>query len=110
MIDFSKISKNLAIGKFLRMILGAIPSDMTLFVLQGKLKGKKWIRGAGVHGYWLGTYELKKQEAFEKAVKKGDVVFDIGAHAGFYALLASSLVGESGKVFAFEPLPRNVFF
>lgn len=36
-------------------------------------------------------------------VKNGDVVFDIGAHFGFYTLLLSELVGEKGKVFAFEP-------
>jgi FkbM family methyltransferase len=36
------------------------------------------------------------------------VVFDIGAHAGFYSLLASELTGCKGRVYAFEPLPRNV--
>ncbi|HDH31695.1 MAG TPA: FkbM family methyltransferase, partial [Candidatus Wolfebacteria bacterium] len=33
---------------------------------------------------------------------------DVGAHVGFYTLLASELVGKTGKVFAFEPLPRNI--
>jgi len=37
-------------------------------------------------------------------------VFDIGAHAGFYTLLFSHLVGLSGKVLAFEPLPRNLAY
>ncbi len=36
-------------------------------------------------------------------VKKNDIVFDIGAHFGFYTLLLSQLVGKNGKVFAFEP-------
>ncbi len=39
-------------------------------------------------------------------VKKGDIAFDIGAHLGFYTLLLSELVGEKGKVFAFEPNPK----
>lgn len=39
----------------------------------------------------------------QKFVQKGDAVFDIGAHFGFYTLLLSELVGEKGKVFAFEP-------
>jgi FkbM family methyltransferase len=39
----------------------------------------------------------------KRFVKKGDIVFDIGAHLGFYTLLLSKLVGETGKVFAFEP-------
>jgi FkbM family methyltransferase len=36
-------------------------------------------------------------------VRLGDTVFDIGAHLGFYTLLLSRLVGDSGRVFAFEP-------
>lgn len=39
-------------------------------------------------------------------VKNGDTVFDVGAHFGFYSLLLSELVGEKGKVFAFEPNPE----
>ena len=35
------------------------------------------------------------------------VVLDIGAHHGFYTLLASKIVGLPGKVFAFEPSPRE---
>jgi len=38
------------------------------------------------------------------------VFFDIGAHVGFYTLLAASCVGKSGKVVAFEPAPRNLHF
>ncbi len=43
----------------------------------------------------------------QKLVKEGDVVFDIGANIGFYTLLFSKLVGEEGKVYAFEPDPEN---
>jgi FkbM family methyltransferase len=43
-------------------------------------------------------------------VKPGTIYFDVGAHVGFYTLLASSLVQESGHVFAFEPLPRNISY
>jgi len=38
------------------------------------------------------------------------VTYDIGAHAGFYTLLFSHLVGRDGRVCAFEPLPRNQMF
>ncbi len=34
-------------------------------------------------------------------------VLDIGAHHGFYTLLASRLVGPKGRVFSFEPSPRE---
>jgi len=35
--------------------------------------------------------------------KKNDVVIDIGANTGYYALRLSSLVGKDGKVIAIEP-------
>lgn len=37
----------------------------------------------------------------------GQFVIDVGANIGKYALLASRLVGESGKVIALEPNPRT---
>ncbi len=36
-------------------------------------------------------------------VKKGDIVFDIGAHKGGYLYFFEQQVGITGKVFAFEP-------
>jgi FkbM family methyltransferase len=67
----------------------------------------RWIVGAGTHGCWLGSYEYDKQRVFQKTVRAGATVYDIGANVGFYTLLASRLVGPSGQVFAFEPAPGN---
>jgi FkbM family methyltransferase len=109
-VNFSTISNDTLAGKALRLPLRLIPDGLQMPILQGKLRGKKWIVNSGVHGYWLGSYEYEKRRAFEAAVSPGSVVFDIGAHAGFYTLLASELVGSTGKVVAFEPLPRNLAF
>jgi FkbM family methyltransferase len=38
------------------------------------------------------------------------VVYDLGAHVGFYTLLFSRLVGPAGVVYAFEPVPRNISY
>ena len=37
----------------------------------------------------------------------GGVFLDVGAHAGYFSLLASTRVGPSGRVFAVEPNPRT---
>lgn len=55
-----------------------------------------------------GRYEPEQTESFVNHVRPGDTVLDVGAHAGYYTLLASRLVGAEGRVWAFEPEPRNV--
>lgn len=109
-MNFSKISRKTLVGKLLRFPLKLIPSQTIMPILQGRLIGKKWIVGAGNHGYWLGSFEYEKRAAFEKTITAGSTVFDIGAHVGFYTLLASELVGPKGKVVAFEPVPRNLLY
>ena len=109
-MNLSGISNRTLFGKLLRLPLRMIPAETRLPVLQGRLKGKKWIVGSSSHGCWLGSYEYAKRCAFERAVGEGAVVFDIGAHVGFYTLLASVLVGAQGRVFAFEPVPRNLCY
>lgn len=109
-MNFSKINYQSFLGKILRLPLRLIPKRMVLPILQGRLRGKKWVVGAGEHGYWLGSYEMGKRLAFEREIKPGSVLYDIGANVGYFSLLASVLVGDNGKVFAFEPLPRNVEF
>jgi len=64
--------------------------------------------GGGNAGYALGTSEPAVQDVFAQLVKEGQVVYDIGANAGFYTVIAARLVGDSGQVFAFEPLPANL--
>jgi FkbM family methyltransferase len=97
-------------GRILRLPLRLIPPSTVVRVLQGRLRGSKWIAGASQHGCWLGTYERNLRRAFERRVAPGSVVFDLGAQAGFYTLLAARLVGPQGRVFAFEPLPDNLAY
>lgn len=48
-------------------------------------------------------YEYVFDKAMDKYLKKGMLVFDIGANVGYYTSLFLNKVGESGKVIAFEP-------
>jgi FkbM family methyltransferase len=98
----------MTIGEMLRFPLRLVSSGRVVPILSGPLRGWRWIIGASTHGCWLGTYERHTQRLFRKHIKPGAIVFDVGANVGFFTLLASRLAGETGRVFAFEPLPRNL--
>jgi FkbM family methyltransferase len=109
-MNFSAISRETFLGRMLRLPLRLIPDHAQMRILQGPLRGKKWIAGSGNHGCWLGSYEYAKQKAFAAAVCAGDIVYDLGANVGFYSLLASVLAGPQGRVYSFEPVPENLDF
>ena len=98
------------LGKILRFPLSLIPPEAEVRILRGPLRGKKWIKGAGPNAYWVGTYEVARLRALANAVSPGTVVYDVGANVGIYSLLASLRAGPSGKVYAFEPLERNLLY
>jgi FkbM family methyltransferase len=79
----------------------------TFPILRGPLAGKKWLLASRIN-FFLGTYEPGQTRAFQDIVKPGDVVYDVGAHYGYYTLLSSLLAGDRGKVIAFEPSPSNL--
>lgn len=54
-----------------------------------------------------GEVESLTTNLFACVIRPGMVVVDIGAFVGWYTLLAARQVGERGKVYAFEPDPRN---
>lgn len=57
--------------------------------------------------YYYDMFEANVTNFFINFLREGDTFLDVGAHIGYYTLLASVLVGESGKVHSFEPTPRT---
>ena len=109
-MNISRFSRGTLFGRLLRLPLDLIPKGTVLPILRGYMRGLKWVKGSGEHGYWLGTYEQGKRLAIENEVKPGQVFFDIGANVGYFSLLAIRLSEPDGKVFSFEPLSRNLQF
>jgi len=60
-----------------------------------------------IHPCYVFAFEKFETKLFKSLIRKGMVVVDIGAYVGHYTLIAADLVGEKGKVFAFEPDPDN---
>ncbi len=110
MTNWSAIDPNSVGGRLLRLPVRMLPKSAVMTIRRGPAKGMKWIVGAATHGCWLGTYELDKQKSIQKFVRPGMIAYDVGAQAGFYTLILSRLVGDQGRVFAFEPNARELTY
>ena len=68
-----------------------LPAGLDIFLLEAKTHDS----------------ELRLARYLIHHLKKGQTVLDIGAHYGFFALLASKLVGKAGRVLAIEAAPST---
>jgi FkbM family methyltransferase len=55
----------------------------------------------------LGIIEENLSYWFVEQLRPGDVFIDVGAHIGYFSLLASGKVGEFGAVVSIEPSPTT---
>lgn len=54
-----------------------------------------------------GGREFAATAMVEKYVKPGEVIFELGANIGYYALLETQLMQQRGTIYAAEPEPHN---
>jgi len=110
---YLKIKKNMSrghgLGKYkpIRKILSLVESPLKSEFTE--IQGSKMFLGKGdpmnisIDGVW-GELDTK---VFRNSIKKGDIVVDVGASIGYFTLIAAKIVGDTGKVFAFEPDSNN---
>jgi len=71
--------------------------------------GAWWLAWNDVVGKAIlkGSFEPAECDFLSRYLRPGMTVLDVGAHHGYYTLLASLRVGSLGRVIAFEPSPRE---
>lgn len=95
-----------------RTLAGMVPTGLVLPILRGPLRGRWWVAGAAAgEGKGLSSLlfpvEWREMACAYTLAPSGGIALDIGANVGQYSLLLSRVCE---RVFAFEPLPRNLHF
>ena len=94
-------------GRVAELVLSARPSEIDCHPLPGVTvylradqRIERWM--------WAGAYEPELVYLLRKMLKPGMTVLDLGANIGYFSVIAARLVGDSGRVHAFEPMPQNL--
>ncbi len=107
--DFNVIGIRGFTQKILPKLLIPKPSEGQFFIktIYGFLMKIDPTKDNGIERslYYTGTYEKGSLDVLKNVLKKGDVFIDVGANIGMMSVFASEVVGDSGKVIAFEPNP-----
>ena len=82
------------------------------FLLDFSRPGLHRYRKSGLSFHFPAVAEDDSMAAYTASYmpQPGDVVWDVGAHAGMTSYFFSKMVGEGGRVYAFEPDETNVAF
>ncbi|MBK4728703.1 FkbM family methyltransferase [Oxynema sp. CENA135] len=99
-----------AVSRSARWWLGPQRSGRTIEVDAFGYKMKLYPDAFQTRGiiYFTPSKDYDITRFIERYLRPGDSFIDIGANIGIYTLLASSLVGKTGSVHAFEPVPQTV--
>jgi FkbM family methyltransferase len=72
-----------------------------------RLDISEWVQMRIFFDRFIPTYDVDELAFVNQCLREGDVALDVGAQIGLYTLTFSKAVGASGRVFSFEPDPRN---
>lgn len=62
--------------------------------------------GKMVKSMYFGCYDFEIRRIIKKYLKPGGVFIDVGANVGYLSAVGAGLVGKTGQVHSFEPVPR----
>ncbi len=54
---------------------------------------------------YLGIYETDETKLIKSLLRPGSIFIDGGANIGYFTVIAAAIVGNTGKVYSFEPVP-----
>lgn len=63
--------------------------------------------GIGRALYIYRSRELDHKWIIDKELTNGNIVLDLGANIGYYAIMEAKKIGKTAKIYAIEPDPRN---
>jgi len=86
-----------------------LPSSIHLTIQRGEMKGINWIPKSANPGQVFGRYEPEQEKVLVDLLKKSNVFWDVGAHVGWYSMLAAKNI-KQGCIHCFEPNPDNIKF
>lgn len=90
----------------LKSIARALARPFRMRIRSGPCAGM-WFSLASRSRFLRGSYELKMATFVASQIRPGDVFWDVGAHFGYYTLVAAK---AGARVHAFEPDPDNRAF
>ena len=77
-----------------------IRSRANLRLIRGNLVGRRYNPQS--------PYEIGLILLLASSLKEGSIFIDIGCNSGWFTVIASRLVGSTGSVYSFEPVPSNL--
>jgi FkbM family methyltransferase len=90
-----------------RLIRILYPHGAVRTVLRGPMRGMRFTVVPGMGATYALGVDFLNLASLKTRVKPGMTVWDIGANCGQMALYFSRAVGQTGKVYSFEPAPAN---
>lgn len=94
-----------ALGSTGRQLRFALPAQCSVYTFWGDVMNVILPEAVSNEIALSGAYETDLTIALIQLLEPGMVFFDIGAHRGYFSLLAARLIGPTGQVHAFEPTP-----